>query len=148
MSTDKSLSSYVGLTECVSPVTLTPRSDVAPGSSGLLLPSVKARLIGAAGEEITEHDVPGELYLQSPTRIPGYLGESEEEDAKFLVDGWLPTGDIGIFRKGTHGNDHLFLVDRVKDLIKVKVCCPPSRIVESVCDRDSSVSADPFLRQL
>lgn len=114
--------SNLGLTECVSPVTLTPRSDIAPGSSGLLLPSVKAILIDAEGREITDHEVPGELYLQSPTQIPGYLGESEEEDAKFLVNGWLPTGDIGFFRKGTNGNEHLFLVDRVKDMIKVKVC--------------------------
>ncbi|KAH9212619.1 hypothetical protein DL95DRAFT_303838 [Leptodontidium sp. 2 PMI_412] len=115
----KILAGY-GLTECVSPVTLTPATDVAPGSSGLLLPSVKARLIDADGGEVTEHEVPGELYLKSPTRIPGYLGESEEEDARFLVSGWLPTGDIGFFRKGIDGNEHLFLVDRVKDLIKVK----------------------------
>lgn len=83
---------------------------------------MKARLIDADGGEVTEHEVPGELYLKSPTRIPGYLGESEEEDARFLVSGWLPTGDIGFFRKGIDGNEHLFLVDRVKDLIKVKVC--------------------------
>ncbi|KAH7330246.1 hypothetical protein BKA65DRAFT_405001 [Rhexocercosporidium sp. MPI-PUGE-AT-0058] len=115
----KILAGY-GLTECVSPVTLTPATDVAPGSSGLLLPSVKARLIDADGGEITDYEVPGELYLKSPTRIPGYLGESEEDDAKFLVSGWLPTGDIGFFRKGLDSNEHLFLVDRVKDLIKVK----------------------------
>lgn len=116
--------SNLGLTECVSPVTLTPATDIAPGSSGLLLPSVKARLIDAAGEDIDEHEIPGELYLKSPTRIPGYLGESEEDDAKFLVGGWLPTGDIGFFRQGIDGNEHLFLVDRVKDMIKVKVCFP------------------------
>jgi len=39
-----------------------------------------------------------------------------------LVGEWLPTGDIGFFRKGENGNEHLFLVDRVKDMIKVKVC--------------------------
>ncbi|KAK3934811.1 hypothetical protein QBC46DRAFT_453931 [Diplogelasinospora grovesii] len=135
----KILAGY-GLTECVSPVTLTARSDVAPGSSGLLLPSVKARLIGAAGEEITEHEVPGEVYLQSPTRIPGYLGESEEDDAKFLVSGWLPTGDIGFFRQGTNGNEHLFLVDRVKDMIKVKGLQVSPSTIENVLRLHPAVS--------
>ncbi|KAL6899906.1 acetyl-CoA synthetase-like protein [Trichoderma evansii] len=129
--TCKILAGY-GLTECVSPVTLTPRSDVTPGSSGLLLPSVRARLIGAEGQEITEHEVPGELHLQSPTQIPGYLGESEEEDAKFLVNGWLPTGDIGFFQKGSNGNEHLFLVDRVKDMIKAKGLQVSTSTIENV----------------
>ncbi|KAL9474315.1 hypothetical protein ACSS6W_008695 [Trichoderma asperelloides] len=135
----KILAGY-GLTECVSPVTLTPRSDIAPGSSGLLLPSVKAILIDAEGQEITDHEVPGELYLQSPTQIPGYLGESEEEDAKFLVNGWLPTGDIGFFRKGTNGNEHLFLVDRVKDMIKVKGLQVSPSAIENVLRLHPAVS--------
>ncbi|PTB37960.1 putative NRPS-like protein biosynthetic cluster [Trichoderma asperellum] len=135
----KILAGY-GLTECVSPVTLTPRSDIAPGSSGLLLPSVKAILIDAEGREITDHEVPGELYLQSPTQIPGYLGESEEEDAKFLVNGWLPTGDIGFFRKGTNGNEHLFLVDRVKDMIKVKGLQVSPSAIENVLRLHPAVS--------
>ena len=103
-------------------MTLTPATDIAPGSSGLLLPSVKARLLGPDGEDIDQYEVPGELYLKSPTRIPGYLGESKEDDARFLISGWLPTGDIGFFRQGIDGNEHLFLIDRVKDMIKVKVC--------------------------
>lgn len=135
----KILAGY-GLTECVSPVALTVRSDIAPGSSGLLLPSVKARLIGAAGEDITEHEVSGELYLQSPTRIPGYLGETDEDDAKFLVDGWLPTGDIGFFRQGMNGNEHLFLVDRVKDLIKVKGLQVSPSTIENVLRLHPAVS--------
>lgn len=36
-------------------------------------------------------------------------------------DGWLRTGDVGLFRKGPEGNDHLFIVDRLKDMLKVKV---------------------------
>jgi acyl-CoA synthetase (AMP-forming)/AMP-acid ligase II len=88
-----------------------------------LLPSCQARLIDGSGGDITEYEVPGELYLKSPSRIPGYLGEDESVNAKFLVDGWLPTGDIGFFRLGPKGDDHLFLVDRLKDMIKVNVSC-------------------------
>ncbi|KAL3426495.1 hypothetical protein PVAG01_00004 [Phlyctema vagabunda] len=135
----KLLAGY-GLTECVSPVTLTPATDIAPGSSGLLLPSVKARLISADGEEINELEVSGELYLKSPTRISGYLGESEEDDAKFLIGGWLPTGDIGVFRQGIDGNEHLFLIDRVKDMIKVKGLQVSPSTIENVLRMHPAVS--------
>lgn len=94
-----------------------------PGSSGSLLPSNQARLLDANGAEITDYDVPGELYLKSAALIPGYLGEEESVNARFVIDGWLPTGDIGFFRLGPKGDDHLFLVDRLKDMIKVKVSC-------------------------
>lgn len=111
----------VGLTECVSIVSWSRAADILPGSSGLLLPSNQARLISAEGEEITAHDVAGELYLRSPALIPGYLGEDESVAAKFVIDGWLPTGDVGFFRLSPKGDSHLYLVDRLKDMIKVKV---------------------------
>ncbi|KAF4334070.1 phenylacetyl ligase [Fusarium beomiforme] len=109
-----------GLTECVSIVTFTRPADIMPGSSGCLLPSNQGRLIDQNGKEITDYDTAGELYLKSAAMIPGYLGEDEAARAKFTIDGWLPTGDIGFFRRSPHGDDHLYLVDRLKDMIKVK----------------------------
>jgi long-subunit acyl-CoA synthetase (AMP-forming) len=109
------------LTECVSIVTWSRAADILPGSSGSLLPSNQARLLDANGVDITEYDVPGELYLKAPTLIPGYLGEEESVNAKFVIDGWLPTGDIAFFRQGPTGDAQLFLVDRLRDMIKVKV---------------------------
>jgi long-subunit acyl-CoA synthetase (AMP-forming) len=111
-----------GLTECASIVAWSRAASIIPGSSGSLLPSCQARLIDDSGADITNYDVPGELYLKSPSRIPGYLVEDESVNAQFLVDGWLPTGDIGFFRLGPKGDEHLFLVDRLKDMIKVNVC--------------------------
>ncbi|KAF4961414.1 hypothetical protein FGADI_268 [Fusarium gaditjirri] len=109
-----------GLTECVSIVTFSRAADIMPGSSGCLFPSNQGRLIAQDGKEITTYDTPGELYLKSAAMIPGYLGEDDAMRAKFTVDGWLPTGDIGFFRRSPHGDDHLYLVDRLKDMIKVK----------------------------
>jgi hypothetical protein len=40
-------------------------------------------LIDDSGADITEYDVPGELYLKAPSRILGYLGEDESVNAKF-----------------------------------------------------------------
>ncbi|KAF9767599.1 hypothetical protein IL306_015213 [Fusarium sp. DS 682] len=109
-----------GLTECVSIVTFTRPADIMPGSSGCLLPSNQGRLIDQNGQEITDYGTAGELYLKSAAMIPGYLGEDEAARSKFTIDGWLPTGDIGFFRRSPHGDDHLYLVDRLKDMIKVK----------------------------
>ncbi|PCD23255.1 hypothetical protein AU210_014778 [Fusarium oxysporum f. sp. radicis-cucumerinum] len=109
-----------GLTECVSIVTFSRAADIMPGSSGCLFPSNQGRLIDQEGKEITTYDTAGELYLKSAAMIPGYLGEDDAMRSKFTVDGWLPTGDIGFFRRSPHGDDHLYLVDRLKDMIKVK----------------------------
>ncbi|KAL7756892.1 hypothetical protein ACKLNR_013885 [Fusarium oxysporum f. sp. zingiberi] len=109
-----------GLTECVSIVTFSRAADIMPGSSGCLFPSNQGRLIGQEGKEITTYDTAGELYLKSAAMIPGYLGEDDAMRSKFTVDGWLPTGDIGFFKRSPHGDDHLYLVDRLKDMIKVK----------------------------
>uniref|UniRef100_A0A0D2Y6R0 Uncharacterized protein n=1 Tax=Fusarium oxysporum (strain Fo5176) TaxID=660025 RepID=A0A0D2Y6R0_FUSOF len=110
-----------GLTECVSIVTFSRAADIMPGSSGCLFPSNQGRLIDQEGKEITTYDTAGELYLKSAAMIPGYLGEDDAMRSKFTVDGWLPTGDIGFFRRSPHGDDHLYLVDRLKDMIKVKI---------------------------
>ncbi|KAF5687020.1 putative phenylacetyl ligase [Fusarium denticulatum] len=109
-----------GLTECVSIVTFSRAADIMPGSSGCLFPSNQGRLVDQDGKEITSYDTAGELYLKSAAMISGYLGEDDAMRAKFTVDGWLPTGDIGFFRRSPHGDDHLYLGDRLKDMIKVK----------------------------
>ncbi|KAF4448429.1 putative phenylacetyl-CoA ligase [Fusarium austroafricanum] len=108
-----------GLTECVSIVTYSRSADIMPGSSGVLLPSNQARLLDQDGQEVNTYNTPGQLYVKSAALIPGYLGD-DAGNTDFVVDGWLPTGDICFFRRSPHGDDHLFLVDRLKDMIKVK----------------------------
>ena len=91
------------------------------GSSGSLLPCTEVRLVDADGGDVDAHDVPGEIYLRSPSNIYGYLHDKASNEEIFAGDGWLRTGDVGIFRLSPKGVEHLFVVDRVKDLIKVKV---------------------------
>jgi 4-coumarate--CoA ligase len=45
----------------------------------------------------------------------GYLGRPDEA-ARVIVDGWLHTGDIGHL----DADGHLYIVDRLKELIKYK----------------------------
>ncbi|KAF4334051.1 4-coumarate ligase-like 7 [Fusarium beomiforme] len=112
-----------GLTEATPGVFHTSEDDPLPGSSGSLLPGAKVKIIDQHGSEVTAYDTPGELYVQGPNVVLGYL-HNERANAETFVwreDGrWLRTGDEVLVRKSPRGNDHFFIVDRIKELIKVK----------------------------
>lgn len=57
----------------------------------------------------------------SPSLFVGYLGNEEATKNTFDAQGWLRTGDVGLMRRGPQETEHLFIVDRLKDMIKVKV---------------------------
>jgi acyl-CoA synthetase (AMP-forming)/AMP-acid ligase II len=90
------------------------------GSVGVLLPLYQARLLRKDGSEVEAFDEPGELLLSSPNQAHGYLGDDEASAATFR-DGWLHTGDVAVFRQSPKGDSHLCIVDRLRDMIKVKV---------------------------
>ncbi|KAH6855930.1 hypothetical protein B0I37DRAFT_366142 [Chaetomium sp. MPI-CAGE-AT-0009] len=115
----KVLTAY-GLTETVFVATLTGVHDTWAGSSGSLLPMTQARLVGPDGEEVESLDKPGEVLISSPNLFTGYLGNAEATKDSFDERGWLRTGDIGMFKKSPNGAEHLFILDRIKEMIKVK----------------------------
>jgi long-chain acyl-CoA synthetase len=84
-----------------------------PGSIGLPLPGVEARIVDAEGgvEEKTVGEL-GELVLRAPTIMPGYW-QMPTETANTLRDGWLYTGDIA--RMDEDG--YFYIEDRKKDMI-------------------------------
>jgi long-chain acyl-CoA synthetase len=77
---------------------------VKPGTVGKALPGVEVRI----AED-------GEVLARGAIVSPGYLDDPERSAETFDEDGWLHTGDIARF--DAEGN--LFLLDRVKELIKV-----------------------------
>ncbi|EDU41677.1 long-chain-fatty-acid-CoA ligase [Pyrenophora tritici-repentis Pt-1C-BFP] len=90
----------------------------SPMKKYTVIPSSKT-LVTPEGEEITGYDQPGELLIKSPSVVLGYHN-NEKANAETFQDGWLRTGDEALFRKAPSGHEHLFIVDRIKELIKVQ----------------------------
>lgn len=114
-----------GLTETCTVVCSTIPGDIVFGSSGCLLPGYKARVVTPEGNEVTGYDQPGELLVQSPSVTLGYLKNEKATKETFvdMEDGrYMRTGDEVVFKKSKAGNEHVWVVDRIKELIKVKVC--------------------------
>jgi long-subunit acyl-CoA synthetase (AMP-forming) len=109
-----------GMTETSTVVCSTSPHDVFFGSSGSLLPGFEVRIVSADGEDITEYGKPGELLVKSPSVVLGYLNNEKATNETF-VDGWCKTGDEAVVRKSSKGFEHIFIVDRIKELIKVQV---------------------------
>ncbi|EPE34349.1 Acetyl-CoA synthetase-like protein [Glarea lozoyensis ATCC 20868] len=118
-----------GLTESFVCMSWTSPNSQYPGSTGCLLPLVEARLLDADGSDITAHGQAGDLLVRSPSVMKEYLDDDLKRDVTFDSDGWLRTGDVATFKQNPKGDSHLFIVDRKKDIMKVKgIQVPPVEI--------------------
>jgi long-chain acyl-CoA synthetase len=100
-----------GLSEGTCASTLNPPAGPRkPGTVGLPLPGQRIALLSPAGTLL--EDGPGEVVIQGPNVMRGYLNQPEATAAT-IVDGWLRTGDVGRF----DADGYLVLVDRIKDMI-------------------------------
>jgi acyl-CoA synthetase (AMP-forming)/AMP-acid ligase II len=107
-----------GLTE-TSPVTHVSPTDPAlarPGSVGFPLPNTECRIVDLESGAPLAPGHRGEVCIRGPQTMKGYLNRPDATAAMVDPDGWLHTGDIGYV--GEDG--HLYIVDRVKELIKYK----------------------------
>jgi acyl-CoA synthetase (AMP-forming)/AMP-acid ligase II len=106
-----------GMTELAVGAT-TPRTGITNrvGSVGRLLPNTCLRVVDPMTDADLGVDEVGELWVRGPQTMLGYLGRPEETAATLDADGWVHTGDLG--RVDAEG--WVFVLDRIKDLIKVK----------------------------
>lgn len=112
------------MTETSTVVTAQRQDDQVDGSSGVLVPSMLAKLIDpTTGEEITKYNTPGELWVSGPNVTLGYLRKEKETNETWTYDKegrrWLHTGDEVEVRLSDKGHEHFWIVDRIKELIKV-----------------------------
>jgi acyl-CoA synthetase (AMP-forming)/AMP-acid ligase II len=84
------------------------------GSVGRLLPGTEARVVDPATGADRGPGRTGELWVRGPQLMRGYRGRPAETAATLDADGWLHTGDLCHFDE----DGHLYVVDRLKELIK------------------------------
>ncbi|MFF8651006.1 4-coumarate--CoA ligase family protein [Streptomyces griseoluteus] len=91
--------------------------DAPPGTVGRLIAGTEMRIVSLddPGRDLGPGER-GEILIRGPQIMKGYLGRPDATAAMIDADGWLHTGDVG--RVDDEG--WLFVVDRVKELIKYK----------------------------
>lgn len=110
-----------GLTETSTVVCTSSVDDIWFGSSGSLVAGIEARIVTIEGTDIDGYDQPGELWVKGPAVVLGYLKNPKATQETF-IDGYMRTGDEAVVRKNPKsGHEHIFIVDRLKELIKVNV---------------------------
>lgn len=111
------------MTELSTIVISSSEHDILNKSSGSLCPATTAKIVGLDGKEISELDMPGELWIQSPSAALGYLDNQKATAETFVYDDggrWVKTGDEAVVTLAPSGMEHIVIVDRIKELIKVK----------------------------
>jgi acyl-CoA synthetase (AMP-forming)/AMP-acid ligase II len=105
-----------GMTE-LSPVShCTPPGMYKPGSVGLTVPNTEVRIVDVETKASLKVDQDGEVWVRGPQVMKGYLNNEVATRDTIDDDGWLHTGDIGHY----DDDGHLYIVDRLKELIKYK----------------------------
>lgn len=117
-----------GMTE-LSPVShVTPYTPIKDGSVGVLVPNTEMRLVSTETGLPVGPNERGEIQIRGPQVMHGYLNNDEATKITILEDGFLCTGDIGY----VDDDGFLFVVDRVKELIKYKGYQVPPAELEAV----------------
>ncbi len=103
-----------GMTEAGPVITMSAGTEAPFGSIGRPVPRMELRLVDDDGDDVLIGDA-GEIIVRGPNIFIGYWNDPDATSGAIDSDGWLHTGDVAV----VDDNGHLFLVDRVKDLIIV-----------------------------
>ncbi|KAJ2941081.1 hypothetical protein O0L34_g10313 [Tuta absoluta] len=97
------------------------------GSVGRVAPGVIAKLVDPDTEKIIlEPNKTGEVLVKGQALFGGYVGKDRGDD--YDADGFYKTGDIAYY----DNDGFLFIVDRIKELIKYKSWQVPPSELEAV----------------
>jgi acyl-CoA synthetase (AMP-forming)/AMP-acid ligase II len=125
-----------GMTELSPASHLTPPGWFRPGSVGVTAPNTETRIVDPASGADLGPEEDGEICVRGPQVMKGYLNNPQATAAMIEPDGWLHTGDLGHL----DADGHLYVVDRLKELIKYKGFQVPPAELEAVLLRHPDVT--------
>eukprot|EP00743_Colponemidia_sp_Colp-15_P003698 GILK01003990.1.p1 GENE.GILK01003990.1~~GILK01003990.1.p1 ORF type:complete len:544 (-),score=79.86 GILK01003990.1:139-1770(-) len=105
-----------GLTETSPGALIEPLHRIKLGSTGWLLPNMTMKIMDISTHQPLGRKQEGEIWLKGPNIMKGYLNNVKATTHMIDGEGYLHTGDVGYVDE----DDCVFIVDRVKELIKVK----------------------------
>jgi len=127
-----------GMTE-LSPVShLMPRDHekLNVDSVGWAVPNTEFRIVEVGSRNDVDAGERGELWVRGPQVMQGYWNNRDATDATVDADGWLHTGDVATLDEA----GRLYIVDRVKELIKYKGYQVAPAELESVVQAHDAVA--------
>ncbi len=84
-------------------------------ASGYPAPGYEIRIVDPASGKDQPVGVPGEILVRGYTLMLGYYEKPEATAAAIDAEGWLHTGDMGLFR----ADGYLRFMGRYKDMLKI-----------------------------
>ncbi|CAD5214323.1 unnamed protein product [Bursaphelenchus xylophilus] len=114
--TIKQISQAYGMTEMSMASHLPVFGRDNPAASGWLMPNFEMKVIDRETGKTVPRGQVGEILTRSPTTMLGYFNRPKATADTVDNEGWLHTGDLGY----VDNEGWTYVVDRCKDLIKVK----------------------------
>lgn len=90
--------------------------EIKSGSCGTVVRNAEMKIVDPETGSSLPRNQPGEICIRGNQIMKGYLNDPEATEATIDKEKWLHTGDIGYI----DDDDELFIVDRLKELIKFK----------------------------
>ncbi|XP_022954925.1 4-coumarate--CoA ligase-like 9 [Cucurbita moschata] len=127
-----------GLTESSAAAarTLGPEECSNTSSVGRLSESLEAKIVDPATGEALPPGHKGELWLRGPGIMKGYVGDEKATAETLHPEGWLKTGDLCYF----DSDGYLYIVDRLKELIKYKAYQVPPAELEHLLQSNPEIA--------